>query len=98
MSTETTTKNVYFFGKQLTEGSKRDRNLLGGKGANLAEMTQLGIPVPPGFTITTDECLRYYKNKEKLSENLIENIKQNITHGPTITNHKTQNNKPKHKT
>jgi hypothetical protein len=51
----TTTKWVYDF----SEGSKDQKDLLGGKGANLAEMTNLGLPVPPGFTITTDAC-RYY--------------------------------------
>ncbi len=52
-------KNIYFFGNGTAEGAASDKNLLGGKGANLAEMTNLGIPVPPGFTISTDIC-RYY--------------------------------------
>ena len=47
-------KHIYYFGCQLTEGSKGMRNLLGGKGANLAEMTSIGLPVPPGFTINSD--------------------------------------------
>ena len=46
-------KYVYFFGAGRTEGTREQKNLLGGKGANLAEMSRLGLPVPPGFTITT---------------------------------------------
>ena len=56
------TKYVYSFGNNRADGSSNMKNLLGGKGANLAEMTTLGIPVPPGFTITTDVCNYYYKN------------------------------------
>ena len=55
-------KYVYFFGGGKAEGSAEMRNLLGGKGANLAEMTNLGIPVPPGFTISTEACIEYYEN------------------------------------
>ncbi|MCA9774230.1 MAG: pyruvate, phosphate dikinase, partial [Myxococcales bacterium] len=55
-------KSVYFFGDGKADGSAERRNLLGGKGANLAEMTNLGIPVPPGFTITTEVCTHYTKN------------------------------------
>ncbi len=54
-------KYVYPFGKSGTEGNKEMKNLLGGKGANLAEMANLGLPVPPGFTITTEACLNYIK-------------------------------------
>ena len=54
---------VYSFGPGKTEGSADMKNLLGGKGANLAEMASLGLPVPPGFTITTEVCAYYYKNK-----------------------------------
>ncbi|TIS50611.1 pyruvate, phosphate dikinase [Mesorhizobium sp.] len=56
------TKWVYTFGDGAAEGRAGDRNLLGGKGANLAEMCSLGLPVPPGFTITTDVCNAYYAN------------------------------------
>jgi pyruvate,orthophosphate dikinase len=56
------TKWVYTFGDGHAEGSAADRNLLGGKGANLAEMCNLGLPVPPGLTITTDACVWYYDN------------------------------------
>ena len=58
-------KNVYFFGAGKAEGRTDMKNLLGGKGANLAEMTSIGIPVPAGFTITTEVCTYYYKNKKK---------------------------------
>src|SRR5688572_28203144 len=49
-------RRIYFFGGGKAEGNKEMKNLLGGKGANLAEMTNIGVPVPPGFTITTDVC------------------------------------------
>ncbi|MBT6121586.1 pyruvate, phosphate dikinase [bacterium] len=78
MTTLTKTKSVYFFGNNTSDGTGKMRTLLGGKGANLAEMTLLGIPVPPGFTISTDECEKYYSCNKSLSSNLIEEIKQNI--------------------
>jgi pyruvate,orthophosphate dikinase len=56
-------KFVYFFGKDVTDGKSSMKDLLGGKGANLAEMANLGVPVPPGFTITTEVCVLYLKNK-----------------------------------
>ena len=63
-------KHVYFFGNGKADGRADMKNLLGGKGANLAEMTSLGIPVPPGFTITTDVCTLYYENNGNLPEEL----------------------------
>jgi len=63
-------KGVYFFCDGRAEGSKEMRNLLGGKGANLAEMTGLGIPVPAGFTITTEVCAYYSENKGKFPKGL----------------------------
>ena len=60
-------KNVYFFGNGKAEGDAAMKNVLGGKGANLAEMTNLGIPVPPGFTISTDVCAAFYENGRKYS-------------------------------
>lgn len=54
-------KLVYFFGAGMSDGDASLRNLLGGKGANLAEMAGIGLPVPPGFTITTDVCSAYYE-------------------------------------
>ncbi|MFP6597123.1 MAG: PEP/pyruvate-binding domain-containing protein, partial [Candidatus Hydrogenedentota bacterium] len=64
-------KNVYFFGGAKAEGKADMKNLLGGKGANLAEMSSLGIPVPAGYTITTEMCTAYYDNKGKVSKDLI---------------------------
>ena len=64
------TKWVYTFGDGQAEGSAADRNLLGGKGANLAEMCNLGLPVPPGLTITTDACVWYYDNGRKMPDGL----------------------------
>ena len=58
----TNVKRVYFFGNKEAEGNGKMRELLGGKGANLAEMNLIGIPVPPGFTITTDVCTEYYQH------------------------------------
>ena len=55
-------KSVYFFGDGKAEGTATMKNLLGGKGANLAEMTNIGIPVPAGFTISTEVCTHYYDN------------------------------------
>jgi pyruvate,orthophosphate dikinase len=71
-------KWVYFFGNGKAEGNKEDRGLLGGKGANLHEMTRMGLPVPPGFTITTEVCKYYYSNNKKYPNGLIEEIKENI--------------------
>jgi pyruvate,orthophosphate dikinase len=65
---------VYFFGAGKAEGSSKMRNLLGGKGCDLAEMTNLKIPVPPGFTITTEVCTIYYNNKKKYPPGLREQV------------------------
>jgi pyruvate,orthophosphate dikinase len=62
MTTTENKKFVYGF----SEGKKELKNLLGGKGANLAEMTNLGLNIPPGFTITTEACLLYFANPEKI--------------------------------
>ncbi len=67
-------KHVYSF----KEGKKEMKELLGGKGANLAEMTTLGVPVPPGFTITTEVCDLYYKNNEKHPEDVIAQIDEKL--------------------
>jgi len=64
------TKWVYSFGKDKNEGNTSMRNLLGGKGCNLAEMASLGLPVPPGFTITTEVCTAYYDNNQNYPEAL----------------------------
>jgi pyruvate,orthophosphate dikinase len=64
------TKKVYFFGEGKAEGDASMKEILGGKGANLAEMTNLGIPVPPGFTISTDVCAGFYENNRKYPADL----------------------------
>jgi pyruvate, orthophosphate dikinase len=71
-------KHVYFFGGGKAEGNKDMKNLLGGKGANLAEMTNIGVPVPPGFTITTEVCTEFYKNGRKLPKTLDDDVKSSI--------------------
>jgi len=68
---------VYFFAKNKAKGSAKMKNILGGKGANLAEMANLGIPVPPGFTIGTEVCI-YYTKIGKYPNSLIEEIKENL--------------------
>ena len=57
-------QHVYFFGDEATEGDATKRALLGGKGANLAEMCRIGMPVPPGFTIATSVCRRFYEENQ----------------------------------
>ena len=74
-------KYVYLF----TEGSKDMRNLLGGKGANLAEMTNIGLPVPQGFTVTTEACTSYYDNGRKLSDEIMNQIDEKIHELEKIT-------------
>ena len=71
-------KLVYYFGDRQTEGKAEMRDLLGGKGANLAEMCNLGLPVPHGFTISTEVCTYYYNNNKSLPEKLKLEIKKNI--------------------
>ena len=71
-------KLVYYFGDRQTEGKAEMRDLLGGKGANLAEMCNLGLPVPHGFTISTEVCTYYYNNNKTLPEKLKLEIKKNI--------------------
>ena len=67
-------KYVYLFGTKDTEGDAAMRNLLGGKGANLAEMARLGLPVPAGFTITTEVCTYYYTHKNSYPKELDKQI------------------------
>ncbi|HHT9153744.1 MAG TPA: PEP/pyruvate-binding domain-containing protein, partial [Candidatus Hypogeohydataceae bacterium YC40] len=71
-------KYVYAFGNGKAEGNAEMRNILGGKGANLAEMSNLGLPVPPGFTISAEVCDYYYKNNQQYPEGLKEEIKENL--------------------
>lgn len=69
-------KFVYLF----NQGSADMRSLLGGKGANLAEMTNIGLPVPPGMTITTAACKQYYQNDKKLPSTIVDEVRQNLAH------------------
>ena len=78
------TKWVYMF----TEGNADMRNLLGGKGANLAEMTNLGLPVPQGFTITTEACTQYYEDGRQINEEIMAQIMEAITKMEGITGKK----------
>ena len=73
-----TAKMTYYFGKTKTEGRGVGKEILGGKGLNLAEMTGIGLPVPPGFTITTQVCADYYDLGEKLPANLMADVSKNI--------------------
>jgi pyruvate,orthophosphate dikinase len=71
-------KFVYFFGNGQAEGRADKKNLLGGKGANLAEMSSIGLPVPPGFTITTEVCSEFYKNDQKYPGSLTAEVAANL--------------------
>ena len=82
-------KRVYTFGNGKAEGKADMRNLLGGKGANLAEMNLIGVPVPPGFTITTEVCSEYYDlGKEKVVELLKSEVEKAIANIETLMNSK----------
>lgn len=78
MSEKTSEKRVYLFGNGKAEGRADMRNLLGGKGANLAEMNLIGVPVPPGFTITTDVCNEYF---EKGKADVVALLKDDVVNG-----------------
>lgn len=80
-------KRVYTFGNGKAEGKADMRNLLGGKGANLAEMNLIGVPVPPGFTITTDTCNEYYKvGQAKIVELLTDEVNAAVAHTEELMN------------
>jgi pyruvate,orthophosphate dikinase len=79
------TKWVYTFGDGAAEGRAGDRNLLGGKGANLAEMCSLGLPVPPGFTITTEACNWYYANANSYPASLAADVDAALDHVARLT-------------
>src|ERR1700761_3345170 len=76
---------VYRFGGGVSDGGAGDRNLLGGKGANLAEMASIGLPVPPGFTISTEMCTRYYEDGAVFPESLRAEVAAGLTHIEGIT-------------
>ena len=82
-------KRVYTFGNGKAEGNAQMREALGGKGANLAEMNLIGVPVPPGFTITTDTCNEYYKvGEEKIKELLQDEVMAAVAHTEELMNSK----------
>ena len=82
-------KRVYTFGNGKAEGNAKMREQLGGKGANLAEMNLIGVPVPPGFTITTDCCNEYYKvGQAKIMELLQEDVNAAVKHIEVLMNSK----------
>ena len=72
-------KLIFNFKSKETKKLKSPKNILGGKGKNLAEMGRLGLPVPPGFTISTEVCHLFYKNKKKLNSNIIKEINKELT-------------------
>src|SRR5262245_48424125 len=71
-------QHVYFFGNGKADGNRNMKDLLGGKGSGLAEMTNAGLPVPPGFTISTDVCTIYYKEKAKIPAAIDKQIDENV--------------------
>ncbi len=79
------TKWVYIFGSGQAEGRALDGERLGGKGANLAEMCNLGLPVPPGLTIISDACSAYYKNERQIAEELKVQVRAGIERIEEIT-------------
>ena len=79
---------VYDFGGKKARGNAKMKNLLGGKGANLAEMTNLGIPVPPGFTISTEVCNYYYRHKRKLPKKLQAEVRKSLRRVETLLGRK----------
>ena len=77
-------KYVYLF----SEGNKDMKNLLGGKGANLAEMTNIGLPVPQGFTVTTEACTKYYEDGKVISKEIEEQVYEKLAELEKITGKK----------
>ena len=69
-----TTKRMFSFGAGKADGNKDMKDLLGGKGAGLAEMSNIGIPVPPGFTITTSVCTQFYKTGRRLPKDILPGV------------------------
>ncbi|MES2044381.1 MAG: pyruvate, phosphate dikinase, partial [Pseudomonadota bacterium] len=82
------TQYVYRFGGGVSDGGKGDKNLLGGKGANLAEMASIGLPVPPGFTISTEMCTRYYDEGGAFPDSLKAEVATGIAHIEAVTGKK----------
>ncbi|MDX1565472.1 MAG: pyruvate, phosphate dikinase, partial [Phycisphaeraceae bacterium] len=86
-------KRVYYFGKTRTDGKGDMKQLLGGKGANLAEMTSIGLPVPCGFTITTEVCAEYYREGRKLPKGLMNDVRKSVATMEKETGKKFGNDK-----
>src|SRR6202047_553950 len=84
-SEDTVTKWVYFFGAGRAEGDGMWRDLLGGKGAGLAEMTRIGLPVPAGFTISTEACDYFYKNGKKYPTELKKQVAEQVKRLEKVT-------------
>src|SRR4051812_25465478 len=82
------TRYVYRFGGGISDGEAGNRNLLGGKGANLAEMASISLPVPPGFTISTEMCALYYAQGEAFPESLRAEVADGIAHIERVTGRK----------
>jgi pyruvate,orthophosphate dikinase len=85
-------KWVYSFSAKKTDGSKEMKDLLGGKGANLAEMSSLGLPVPPGFTISTEACTDYYDNGKSINDEIKKQVNDSLAEVEKITGKKFGDN------
>src|SRR3546814_13561507 len=85
VETGSMTQYVYRFGGGVSEGRAGDKNLLGGKGANLAEMASIGLPVPPGLTISTEMCARYYDEGETFPDDVKAEVAAGLAHIETVT-------------
>ncbi|MGS1017989.1 pyruvate, phosphate dikinase [Allosphingosinicella humi] len=85
MKADLTTNYVYRFGGGVSDGPKGDKELLGGKGANLAEMASIGLPVPPGFTISTAMCARYYEEGESFPDSVRAEVANGLAHIEAVT-------------
>jgi pyruvate, orthophosphate dikinase len=79
---------VFRFGGGVSDGRAGEKNLLGGKGANLAQMASIGLPVPPGFTISTEMCTRYYEEGERFPDSLRDEVANGIAHIEQVTRHR----------
>src|SRR5713101_5778671 len=77
-TSESAHKYVYYFGDGHAEGNAKMKDLLGGKGAGLAEMTNIGVPVPPGFTISTEVCTYYYAHEKSYPPELKKTVEENL--------------------
>ena len=94
MATNSPEKYVYLFGNKKADGNGSMKPLLGGKGANLAEMSRIGLPVPPGFTISTEVCTYYYQNKKTYPKALDAQVKNGVASIEQIMDVKFGDDKP----